>query len=304
MKRVSSYNVIVHAVLIFCTLLCLLPFLLLVVSSFASEGSIMRYGYSFFPKEWSLNAYRYLFGQGGQLIHAYGISLFSTVLGTAMGLSFTVALAYALAQRDLPGRNLIMFFVFFTMLFNGGLVPSYIMWTTTFHIKNTIWALIFPNLLVKAFFVILARSYFQTNLPQEIQEAARIDGASELQIFFRIALPLAKPIVSTLLLFIGLSYWNDWNNGLIFLTDNKLYSIQNVLNEMIKTIQFLQQNASTASPVSLPSNGVRMAIAVVATLPVLIAYPFLQKGFVRGIVMGGVKGWGHPGHQWGLSPFM
>ena len=290
MKKATSYDVIVHAVLIFCTLLCLLPFLLLIISSFASESSIMRYGYSFFPKEWSLSAYRYLFGQGGQLIHAYGISLFSTVLGTAMGLSFTVALAYALAQRDLPGRNFIMFFVFFTMLFNGGLVPSYIMWTTTFHIKNTIWALIFPNLLVKAFFVILARSYFQTNLPLEIQEAARIDGASELQIFFRIAIPLAKPIISTLLLFIGLSYWNDWNNGLIFLTDNKLYSIQNVLNEMIKTIQFLQQNASTASPVSLPSNGVRMAIAVVATLPVLIAYPFLQKGFVRGIVMGGVKG--------------
>ena len=164
------------------------------------------------------------------------------------------------------------------------------MWTTVFHIKNTIWALIFPNLLVKAFFVILARSYFQTNLPTEIQEAARIDGAGEMQIFFQVALPLAKPIISTLLLFIGLSYWNDWNNGLIYLTDNNLYSIQNVLNEMIKTIQFLQQNSSTVSQVALPTNGVRMAIAVVATLPVLVAYPFLQKGFVRGIVMGGVKG--------------
>lgn len=290
LKKISAYDTLVNAMLILCALLCLVPFALLIISSFASEASIMKYGYSFWPKEWSLDSYRYLFGQGGQLIRAYGITIFTTVLGTALGLSMTVAMGYVLAQRDLPGRNILMFFVFFTMLFNGGLVPSYIMWTTTFHIKNTIWALIFPNLLVKGFFVILARSYFQTNLPTEIQEAARIDGAGELQIFFRIAIPLAKPIISTLMLFIGLSYWNDWNNGLIFLTDVNLYSIQNVLNEMIKTIQFLQQNSGTVSMVSLPSNGVRMAIAVVATMPVLIAYPFLQKGFVRGIVMGGVKG--------------
>lgn len=290
MKKLSAFDVGMQIILVLFALLCLIPFVLLIVSSFASEASIMKYGYSFWPKEWSLDSYRYLLGQGGQLIHAYGISIFTTVLGTAMGLSMTIALAYVLAQKDLPGRNGLMFYVFFTMLFSGGLVPSYIMWTTVFHIKNTIWALIFPNLLVKAFFVILARSYFQTNLPTEIQEAARIDGAGEMQIFFQVALPLAKPIISTLLLFIGLSYWNDWNNGLIYLTDNNLYSIQNVLNEMIKTIQFLQQNSSTVSQVALPTNGVRMAIAVVATLPVLVAYPFLQKGFVRGIVMGGVKG--------------
>lgn len=290
MKKLSAFDVGMQIILVLFALLCLIPFVLLIVSSFASETSIMKYGYSFWPKEWSLDSYRYLLGQGGQLIHAYGISIFTTVLGTALGLSMTIALAYVLAQKDLPGRNGLMFYVFFTMLFSGGLVPSYIMWTTVFHIKNTIWALIFPNLLVKAFFVILARSYFQTNLPAEIQEAARIDGAGEMQIFFQVALPLAKPIISTLLLFIGLSYWNDWNNGLIYLTDNNLYSIQNVLNEMIKTIQFLQQNSSTVSQVALPTNGVRMAIAVVATLPVLVAYPFLQKGFVRGIVMGGVKG--------------
>ena len=290
MKRIKTYDVFVYVMLTVCSLTCVVPIVLLVVSSFASEASIMRYGYSFWPKEWSLDSYRYLLGQGGQIVHAYGISIFTTVLGTVLGLAMTISLAYVLAQKDLPGRNGLMFFVFFTMLFNGGLVPSYIMWTTVFHIKNTIWALLFPNLMVKAFFVILARSYFQSNLPVEIQEAARIDGAGELQIFLRIALPLARPILATLLLFIGLSYWNDWNNGLIYLTDHSLYSIQNVLNEMIKTIQFLQQNSTTASAVTLPSNGVRMAIAVVATFPVLVAYPFLQKGFVRGIVMGGVKG--------------
>ncbi len=290
MKKVKSFDVINNILLMFCALLCLIPFVLLITSSFASELSIMRDGYSFWPSEWSTQAYQYLLGQGGQIIHAYGISILVTIVGTAAGLAMTLMLAYPLAQKDLPFRNGLMFFVFFTMLFNGGLVPSYIMWTTVFHIKNTIWALIVPNLLVKAFFVILARSYFQTNLPTEIQESARIDGASEFQIFIKIAVPLAKPIISTLILFIGLSYWNDWNNGLIYLTDNNLYSIQNVLNEMIKSIQFLQQNASSVSNVSLPNNSVRMAIAVVATVPVLVAYPFLQKGFVKGIVMGGVKG--------------
>lgn len=290
MKKVKRFDVLNNLLLTVCALLCLIPFALLIISSFASETAIMRDGYSFFPSEWSLDAYKYLLGQGGQIIHAYGISVFVTVLGTVLGLAMTLMLAYTIAQKDLPGRGILAFYVFFTMLFNGGLVPSYIMWTTVFHIKNTIWALIVPNLLVKAFFVILARSYFQTNLPVEIQESARIDGAGEFQIFAQIAAPLAKPIISTLVLFIGLSFWNDWNNGLIYLTDNNLYSVQNVLNEMIKSIQFLQQNAGAVSAVQLPSNGVRMAIAVVATVPVLIAYPFLQKGFVKGIVMGGVKG--------------
>lgn len=290
MKRIKKFDIINNVLLLLCALLCLIPFALLIISSFASEMSIMKNGYSFWPSEWSLDSYKYLIGQGGQIIHAYGISIFVTVIGTFCGLMMTLMLGYVLAQKDLPGRGAIAFYVFFTMLFNGGLVPSYIMWTTVFHIKNTIWALIVPNLMVKAFFVILARSYFQTNLPVEIQESARIDGAGEIQIFAKIAFPLAKPIISTLILFIGLSYWNDWNNGLIYLTDNNLYSVQNVLNEMIKSIQFLQQNAGAISSVTLPSNGVRMAIAVVATVPVLIAYPFLQKGFVRGIVMGGVKG--------------
>lgn len=290
MKRIKKFDIINNVLLLLCALLCLIPFALLIISSFASEMSIMKNGYSFWPSEWSLDSYKYLIGQGGQIIHAYGISIFVTVIGTFCGLMMTLMLGYVLAQKDLPGRGAIAFYVFFSMLFNGGLVPSYIMWTTVFHIKNTIWALIVPNLMVKAFFVILARSYFQTNLPVEIQESARIDGAGEIQIFAKIAFPLAKPIISTLILFIGLSYWNDWNNGLIYLTDNNLYSVQNVLNEMIKSIQFLQQNAGAISSVTLPSNGVRMAIAVVATVPVLIAYPFLQKGFVRGIVMGGVKG--------------
>lgn len=289
--KITPYTVIKNVLLWLFSLCCLLPFVLLIISSFTEDKSIMQYGYSFFPKAWSLDAYTYLISQGEKILHAYGISILITILGTVLGLSMTLMLAYPLARKDLPGRSILSFFVLFTLLFNGGLVPSYIMWTTVFHIKNTIWSLLIPNLLVKAFFVILARSYFQSSIPGEILESARIDGAGEGRIFTEIVLPLSKPIISTLILFIGLSYWNDWNNGLIYLTDSNLYSIQNVLNEMIKSIQALSTMGGIASSrVALPSNTVRMAIAVVGTLPLLIAYPFLQKGFVKGIVVGGVKG--------------
>lgn len=290
-RQITLYGVIKNIFLWFFSLCCLIPFLLLIISSFTEDKSIMQYGYSFFPKKWSLDAYIYLFSQGGKIIQAYGISVFVTVLGTLMGVSMTLLLAYPLSRKELPGRNILSFLVLFTLLFNGGLVPSYIMWATVFHMKNTIWALLFPNLMVKAFFVIMARSYFQSSIPLEILESGRIDGASEGKIFSKIVLPLTKPLIATLVLFIGLSYWNDWNNGLIYLTDSSLYSIQNVLNEMIKSIQALSSMGGIASSrVALPSNTVRMAIAVVGTLPLLIVYPFLQKGFVRGIVVGGVKG--------------
>lgn len=290
-KHITIYDVVKNILLWAFSLCCLIPFVLLIISSLTEDKSIMQYGYSFFPKAWSLDAYTYLLSQGGKILHAYGISVFITVLGTFLGVSMTLMLAYPLSRKDLPGRSLFSFLVLFTLLFNGGLVPSYIMWTTVFHIKNTIWALLFPNLMVKAFFVIMARSYFQSGIPSEIIESGRIDGASEIRIFTNIVLPLTKPLIATLVLFIGLSYWNDWNNGLIYLTDTNLYSIQNVLNEMIKSIQALSTMGGTASSrVTMPSNTVRMAIAVVGTLPLLIAYPFLQKGFVKGIVVGGVKG--------------
>lgn len=289
--RMNSYMIIKNVVLWCFSFCCLIPFLLLIISSFTEDSTITLYGYSFFPKAWSLDAYKYLLGQGGKILHAYGISVFTTLVGTGLGLAMTLMLAYPLSRPDLPGKNIFSFFVLFTLLFNGGLVPSYLIWTTTFHIKNTIGALIFPNLMVKAFFVIMARSYFKSSIPLEIIESARTDGASEIGIFLKIVLPLSKPIISTLLLFIGLAYWNDWNNGLIYLTDSRLYSIQNVLNEMIKSITSLStMGGSVSSTATLPSNTVRMAIAVVGTLPVLAVYPFLQRGFIKGIVMGGVKG--------------
>ena len=203
-------------------------------------------------------------------------------------------MAYPLSRKELYGRNILAFFVFFTMLFNGGLVPTYIMYTRYLHIKNTLWALLIPSLLVSAFYVIMMRTYFVTNIPDAIIEAARIDGAGEWRTLFTVVLPLAGPMIATLALLIGLGYWNDWKNGFYYLTDSRLYSIQNMLNQMLKDVQFLKSGADASAAAELtqdmPSVGIKMAIAVIGALPVMVIYPFFQKYFVKGITIGAVKG--------------
>lgn len=206
----------------------------------------------------------------------------------------TALLAYPLSRPNLVGRNVFSFLVFFTLLFNGGMIPSYMMWTQTFHIKDTFWALILPNLLMNGFGVIVMRTYFVANIPNEIIEAARIDGAGELRTLLEIVLPLSKPILATIALMSGLAYWNDWMNGLYYLVKRTdLYTIQNLLNRLIASADFISNNAANSAltaGITIPSVGIRMAIAVIALLPVMLIYPFLQKGFVKGIVIGGVKG--------------
>jgi len=199
-----------------------------------------------------------------------------------------------LSNKDLPGRGLLNLYVVFTMLFNGGLVPTYIMYVKTFAIKNTIFGLIVPNLLCSAFLVMLVRNYFENSIPRDLYEAARIDGASEFQTFFRVALPLSTPILATIGLMMGLAYWNDWQNGLYYLSDQSanLKTIQNILNDINTNIAYLasNSNASGVNVASLPTQTARMAIAVVGILPILVIYPFFQKYFAKGITMGAVKG--------------
>ena len=292
-KRVQMIG---HFIMILLSLCAFLPMALLVLASFTSNEALVRDGYSFFPREWSTEAYSYIFSSSGTVLRAYILSFIVTALGTAMSVILTVALAYPLSKKNLPGRGVLTFFVVFTMLFNGGLVPTYMNYTNVFGIKNTIWALIVPNLLMNAFNVLMVKSYFVSSLPNEILEAAYIDGASEFKTFTRIALPLAKPIIATVALFSGIAYWNDWNNGYVYLTKRvDLYTIQNLLNRMIQNIQFLNQGLSStpnldAGLISMPSVSVRMAIAVVGVLPILLIYPFVQKNFVKGITLGGVKG--------------
>ena len=294
MKISMKASVLVNVVLMLLALTCILPLLLLVTSSFATETSLMENGYSFWPSQWGLDAYQYLWHSRGQILTAYKMTILSTLCGTVLNVSITALLAYPLSRPNLVGRNVFSFLVFFTLLFNGGMIPSYMMWTQTFHIKDTFWALILPNLLMNGFGVIVMRTYFVANIPNEIIEAARIDGAGELRTLLEIVLPLSKPILATIALMSGLAYWNDWMNGLYYLVKRTdLYTIQNLLNRLIASADFISNNAANSAltaGITIPSVGIRMAIAVIALLPVMLMYPFLQKGFVKGIVIGGVKG--------------
>ena len=272
----------------------LLPIVLIVISSFTAEDALIQNGYSFWPQEWSLDAYYYMVKQGAVILRSYGVSIFVTVVGTLCSVLITTMLAYPMSRKSFKYRNVLSFFVFFTMLFNGGIVPAYIMWTQIFHIKNTIFALLIPNYLVNAFNVILVKNYYSNNVPDALLKAAQIDGASEMTIFRRIMLPLAVPAIATISLFTGLCYWNDWTNGLYYISNEKLYSIQMLLMNIMNNIQALRAN-STASllgtgAVDLPGTAIRMAMAVIGILPILLVYPFVQKHLVRGVVVGAVKG--------------
>jgi len=297
LAKKSNYKVQIFAnvIMFIISLMTILPFALLIIASFTKNTDITLYGYSFFPKNWSLDAYSYIWTERDQIFNAYFITIIVTTIGTTIGLLTSVLYAYALSKPRFPGKSFFSIFLFFTMLFNGGLVPTYIMYTQYFHIKNTLWALIIPNLLMNAFNVILIRSYLQNNIPQALIEAAFIDGANEYQIVHKIVFPMAKPIITVIGLFIGLAYWNDWMNGLYYVTDNNLYSIQQLLNNMMKNIEYLSKNANSNINLSniasaIPQATVRMAIAVIGILPILVVYPFVQKYFVRGIALGAVKG--------------
>lgn len=281
--------------LIFILMACasIFPFVLLVMASFTDQKAIINDGYSLLPSVFSLEAYKYMMKSSASLFRAYGITVFITIFGTAVGLAISTMLAYPLSRSDMPLRKVMSFLVFFTLLFNGGLVSTYLIYTEFFHIKNTIWALIIPGLLTNGFYILLIRTFFSTSIPAAIIESAYIDGASEFKIFYRIVLPLSLPILATIGLMLGISYWNDWFNGLIFVTDSKLFSIQNMLNRMLSDIQFLQKssmtNAAQAST-NIPTDSVRMAIAVIGIVPIFCAYPFFQKFFVKGLTLGAVKG--------------
>ena len=286
---------VAHGVLAVLTIMSLLPFILLVIASVTDENVAIKNGFSFFPEKWSSGAYEYLIGEWSQIGHAYLMTIIVTVVGTALSIIVTTMFAYALSDKELFGRRVLNFMCIFTMLFSGGIVASYYCWNQVFHIRDTIFALIFPGLMMNAFNVILVKNYFTFSIPESLKEAARIDGAGEIKTFTSIIVPLSRPIIATIGLMTGLIYWNDWTNGLYYLTTrggSKYYTIQLVLNQINENINYLSQNASKMGGVSvgsLPSTTMRMAIAVVGILPVIIVYPFLQKYFVRGITMGAVK---------------
>lgn len=292
-KRLKDYLVEMAggAILMVTMIFCLFPFLLMISASMTSEASLIRDGYGLIPREFSLAAYEYLVKELGTIGHAYGITLIVTAVGVTASLVMTLLLGYVMARKTFPFRKFLTVYVLLTMLFNGGLVPTYLIYTQMFHIRDTLGALIVPNLLLSGFNVILVKNYFASTIPEEIYEAAELDVDNELKIFWYVALPMAKPIVATVGLFTMLNYWNDWLNGLYYVNEPQLFSIQNLLNRILNDMNYLQSGEMLMDlGYVLPSMSIRMAIALISLLPVVFIFPFFQKYFVKGITFGAVKG--------------
>ena len=287
-----AFNFLAYFSIILLTVICLLPFWLVVIGSFTSEAEIYARGYSMWPHEFSLEAYRLAFKYPDQVFRAYGITVSITALGTFVSLLMTSMCGYALQRDDFRSRNFFTMFVFFTMLFNGGLVPWYLLITNYLKLKDTYWVMIL-TLLVNVYFIILMKNFMKT-VPKALIEAAKIDGAGEFYIFFRIVLPLVKPALASIGMFTALGYWNEWRTGMLFLQNNDLFPLQYYLYRLLNSVEFLK-NATAAmganvSNLTFPSESLKLARTVIATGPIICLYPFLQKYFVKGITIGAVKG--------------
>lgn len=288
-SRLEYFSYFFLSLVVVCVVL---PIALLIIASFTDENVLLLDGYTLFPSRLSLAAYGYILQKAHTILRCYGNSIFYTFVGTAANLIICSLFAYGLCQKNLPGLRLISFFVFFTVIFNGGLVPTYLIWNGVFHVKNTIWGQLLPSLLANAMSILMMRTYFSTSIPPALFEAAQIDGAGHLKIYRTIVLPLGKPILATMGLFGGLAYWNDWTNGLYYVTDTKLYNIQNYLYRLISDTQFLLSNSESSGldTSTLPATGVKMAIACIAFLPIICMFPFVSRYFKQGIAVGAVKG--------------
>jgi putative aldouronate transport system permease protein len=276
-------------------LVIVLPVVLVVIVSFSSANSIAYSGYTFFPSEWSLQAYEYLAKSGDQIVDSYLITIFYSVAGTVMSLFVMTLYAYVISQRDLPLRRFLTWTLFFTMLFSGGLVPSYILYTQYLHIDNTIWIFLLPGL-ISAYNVIILRTFLKTSIPEALFESAKIDGAGHWTIYFRIVLPLYKAGLATIGLFNIVGRWNDWFTGMLYITNPKLVPLQTFLVNLQNNIDFLRNNSRLAMSHegmallrSMPTDNMRMACTLVVILPMLFAYPFFQRYFITGLTIGGIK---------------
>ena len=283
--------------LLFClgSLMFILPFVLIIAASFTDEQALLVQGYKLIPAEFSTEAYKYVFRNPQQLIDSYKITIIYSITATFLGVVVMSMLAYPLSKPNYKYKKIVTFFIFFTMLFSGGLIPNYIWLTRYLHMGDSIWVYILPNL-VNAFHVIVIRTFFQ-GLPQSLTEAAKIDGASELKTFFTIVIPLSKPVIATISLLTLLARWNDWNTALIYIKSTNLYSLQYLLQKILREVEFVK-NMAESTPIAgidmdastLPSETMRFAMCMVAAGPMLVVFPFFQKYFAKGLTVGAVKG--------------
>ncbi len=294
--RLSPFwNTVFHLVSGGFALACVFPFIFVVIISLTREQSLLEVGYRIIPDALSFSAYRYIFQTGDQLLQSYLVTIAITVMGTLLTVVMTTLYAYALSRKSFKYRGFFSFLAFFTMLFSGGLVPTYIVVTQFLHLKDTLWALILP-MAMNAFNILVLRTFFQTMVPDPIIESGKIDGAGEFRALFSLVLPISLPGLATIALFSTLGYWNDWFNALLYIDSNKLVPLQALLMRIQNSMQFIIQNSSLLSSGqskemirSLPQETSRMAMVVLATGPIVLAYPFFQRYFIQGLTIGAVK---------------
>ncbi len=291
-------NVAYSTLFILLAVLCVIPVVFVIIISFSSEASIGKVGYSFIPAEWSTDAYEYVWHLRNTrgmptIILAFLTSVGLTLVGTLMGLTLIATMGYVLSRRSFKLRGIYTTLIFIPMIFNGGLLSTYVVNTQLLGLKNTYWALIFP-LACSSFYVIIMRTFFQTTVPDEIIESGKMDGASQLRIFVQLVLPISLPAIATIALFLTFAYWNDWYQASLYIESkmHDLFPLQYVLVNIEKNIQYLANNdfAMSANTTVLPSETMRMAIVVIAVVPIMFSYPFFQKYFISGLTIGAVKG--------------
>ncbi len=291
-KKRNPGLIVVHLVLILLAVMCIIPFAAVISISLSDETEIVKQGYSLFPRGFSLTAYQFILKAPMTILKSYGVTIAVCVVGTLLSLLVMSLCAYPLSRLDFKYRNIVSFIIFFTMLFNGGLVPTYIWVSKYLHLGNTFWVLVLPAV-VSPWYLLLMRTFFQS-IPYEIVESATVDGATEFQVYAKLILPLSKPALATVGLFTLLGFWNDWFRGLLYIEDSSLVTLQYMLYRMMGNIQELQ-NAMTMGLVNvdvanLPNESARMAMCVLAAGPMIFVFPFFQKYFVKGLTVGSVKG--------------
>lgn len=290
--KISNY--VLNLVFITYSLACLLPLILVFMVSVTDEKALETDGYSFLPAKFSLYAYKYVLSRPEQILRGYGITIFVTIAGTLLSLLLTAMIAYPLSRKTLKYRRQVSFYVYFTMLFNGGLVPWYMLYNNYLHMKNNVLVLIVPYL-VGAFNVLILRTFFTTTIPDSIIESAKIDGAGEFTIFFKIIVHLSLPGFATVGLFNTLMYWNDWWLSLLYIDNAKLVNLQYLMLKAMRNLDIMTSSTMVQANVSkavatMPSETARMAMAIIGIGPIIFAYPFFQRYFIKGLTIGAVKG--------------
>lgn len=285
-----TFNIIGYLFITLIAFICLVPFIVLISGSFTAEQTIRMEGLSLLPKDFTLEAYEFIFREPTDIIRAYGVTIFITAVGTGVGLIFLTMTAFVISRKDFKYRNVVSFYFYFTTLFNGGMVCTYIFYIQYYDLKDNLLSLILPGL-TPVFYMLIMRN-FVSGIPSALIESAKIDGAGELRIFFQIVLPLLGSGLATIGLFMALGYWNDWYNAMLYINTEEKYPLQYMLYNMTQKAAALSRIASQLGIAveNLPSTSLKLAMACVATGPIILAYPFVQKYFVKGVTIGSVKG--------------